>query len=364
MHATLLLADGREFSGEGFGATGISFGELVFNTAMTGYQEVLTDPSYCRQMVTMTAPEIGNYGCNASDDESAKVQIAGLIVRNLSPVASNFSAAETLDAYLKRHNTVAIQGLDTREITRSIRDDGHVMCALVHGNYNRADVLAQLAAQSSMSGTDLAREVSTETRYTWNEGSDGKTHVGSFKVVAVDFGIKRNILRLLVDAGCDLTVVPASTSADDIRSLAPQGLFLSNGPGDPAAVTYGVAMAKELMGQVPMFGICLGHQIMALAQGAESFKMKFGHRGANHPVRHESSGRIEITSQNHGFAVAKENLPGSLEVTHSHLNDGTISGLHYQGLNAFSVQYHPESAPGPHDSRYLFEQFIALMSES
>ena len=364
MHATLLLADGREFSGEGFGATGVSFGELVFNTSMTGYQEVLTDPSYCRQMVTMTAPEIGNYGCNSSDDESAKVQLAGLIVRNLSPVASNFSATETLDAYLKRHGTVAIEGLDTREIARSIRDGGHVMCALAHGDYDRAEVLAQLAEQPSMSGADLACQVTTKARYTWNEGSDGNTHAGSFKVVAVDFGIKRNILRLLVDAGCDLTVVPASTSAEEIRSLAPQGVFLSNGPGDPAAVTYALAMARDLMGEIPMFGICLGHQIMALAQGAQSFKMKFGHRGANHPVRHESTGRIEITSQNHGFAVHKENLPAALEVTHSHLNDGTISGLHYIGLKAFSVQYHPESAPGPHDSRYLFEQFVALMSES
>ena len=361
MRATLILADGREFEGQGFGAQGVSFGELVFNTAMTGYQEVLTDPSYRRQVVTLTAPEIGNYGCNAHDDESRAVQVAGLVIRNLSPVVSNHRASESLDEYLSRHNTIGIQGLDTRAITRSIRDDGHVMAALVHGEQDLDAVRAQLAAEPGMEGADLAQEVTADAPYTWTQGTDGRDHEGSYRVVAVDFGVKRNILRLLVDAGCAVTVVPASTSAEAIRALNPQGVFLSNGPGDPAAVTYGVELAGELMGTVPMFGICLGHQIMALAQGAQSFKMKFGHRGANHPVRHHASGRIEISSQNHGFAVAKEGLPEGLVVTHSHLNDDTISGLDYPGLRAFSVQYHPESAPGPHDSRYLFEQFIELM---
>ena len=235
------------------------------------------------------------------------------------------------------------------------------MAALVHGDADRDAVRAQLATEPGMEGADLAKEVTTEAPYRWRQGTDGEEHDGRFAVVAVDFGVKRNILRLLVDAGCRVTVVPAHTSAEAIRALKPQGVFLSNGPGDPAAVTYGAALAKELMGTVPMFGICLGHQLMALAQGARTFKMKFGHRGANHPVRHHASGRIEITSQNHGFAVAKEGLPDHLEVTHSHLNDDTISGLRYAGLSAFSVQYHPEAAPGPHDSRYLFERFTESM---
>ena len=361
MRATLILADGREYEGQGFGAEGVSYGELVFNTAMTGYQEVLTDPSYKRQLVTLTAPEVGNYGCNVDDDESAQVQVAGLVIRNLSPVVSNHRAVESLDAYLRRHKTAGIYGVDTRAITRSLRDRGHVMAALVHGDADRDAVRAQLATEPGMEGADLAKEVTAEAPYRWRQGTDGEEHDGRFAVVAVDFGVKRNILRLLVDAGCRVTVVPARTGAEAIRALKPQGVFLSNGPGDPAAVTYGAALAKELMGTVPMFGICLGHQLMALAQGARTFKMKFGHRGANHPVRHHASGRIEITSQNHGFAVAKEGLPDHLEVTHSHLNDDTISGLRYAGLSAFSVQYHPEAAPGPHDSRYLFEQFTESM---
>ena len=361
MHATLILADGREFVGEGFGARGIRIGELVFNTAMTGYQEILTDPSYRRQLVTMTAPEIGNYGCNPDDDESTGVQAAGLVVRNLSPVASNHRATETLDAYMNRHDAIGIAGVDTRAITRSLRDNGHVMAAIVHGDADLDEARRLLADDPGMVGLDLASEVMRTEAGPWIEGTGAEARPAEYNVVAVDFGVKRNILRLLVDAGCRVTVVPGTTSADEILAMNPDGVFLSNGPGDPSAVGYGVELARSLMGKLPVFGICLGHQLMALAQGATTFKMKFGHRGGNHPVRHNGSGRIEITSQNHGFAVAKEGLPAGAAITHHHLNDDTISGLGYDALNAFSVQYHPEAAPGPHDSRYLFEQFVELM---
>jgi carbamoyl-phosphate synthase small subunit len=359
MTATLLLADGRRFDGLGFGAQGVSIGEVVFNTAMYGYQEILTDPSYRGQHVLMTAPEIGNYGCNAADAESRAPQVSGLIVRSLSPVASNHRSEETLDEYLKRSGVVAISGLDTRSLTRSIRDGGHIMGAIVHGPADLDEVLVDLRRAPGMAGQELATEVTCSAPYEWRENTEGATvDTGDMPhVVAFDFGAKRNILRLLVDAGFRVTVVPANTDGSAVAALDPAGVFFSNGPGDPAACTALLPTVRSLMQSYPCFGICLGHQLMALARGATTFKMKFGHRGGNHPVRHLASDRIEITSQNHGFAVVEEGLPEGLVVTHRHLNDATISGIDYTDQRAFSVQYHPESAPGPHDSRYLFAQF-------
>jgi carbamoyl-phosphate synthase small subunit len=359
MTATLLLADGRRFTGQGFGAQGVAIGEVVFNTAMYGYQEILTDPSYCGQHVVMTAPEIGNYGCNAADAESDGPQVSGLIVRALSPIASNHRSEETLHDYLARNGVVAISGLDTRALTRSIRDDGHIMGAIVHGDADLEAVRTQLQGAPGMAGQELATRVTCSAPFDWQENTLG-TPVDTAEgphIVAFDFGAKRNILRLLVDAGFRVTVVPATTGAEAVAALEPAGVFFSNGPGDPAACGALVPTVAALMERYPCFGICLGHQLMALARGATTFKMKFGHRGGNHPVRHIATDRIEITSQNHGFAVAEEGLPEGLRVTHRHLNDATISGLDYTDLSSFSVQYHPESAPGPHDSRYLFAEF-------
>ncbi len=365
--ATLILADGRRLQGEGFGAEGISFGEVVFNTAMWGYQEILTDPSYRRQIVTLTSAEIGNYGCVPRDDESAGPQVAGLIIRALSPLASNHRSEEDLDRYLRRHGVVAIRGIDTRALTRSIRDEGAIPGAICFGDDLDLDgIAAELAEQPSMEGSDLASEVTTSSVYEWGVNSAGEDRrgEGSYHVVAYDFGVKRNILRLLKDAGARVTVVPANTSAAAVDALSPDGIFLSNGPGDPAAVDYVLPVIEALMGRYPTFGICLGHQLMALSQGAATFKMKFGHRGGNHPVQHFKAERVEITSQNHGFAVSDEGLPEHLVVTHRHLNDQTIAGLQYDGFRAFSVQFHPEAAPGPHDSRSLFYQFRQLIESS
>jgi carbamoyl-phosphate synthase small subunit len=363
--AHLCLADGKTFEGVAWGAAGVATGEVVFTTGMTGYEEVLTDPSYCGQIVTMTAPQIGNTGINAEDTESVVgvPQVAGFIVRDLSLESSNYRATETLHAYLARHNVVAISGIDTRALTRHLRD---------HGSQNGAigtlapEVLVRKARDAaSMEGLDLVKRVTPQEPYSFTESSGvWATHPdkpSDRHVVAIDMGLKRNILRCLVDAGCRLTVVPASTSADDILALRPDGVFISNGPGDPAAVTYAIETVGALLGQTPMFGICLGHQLLALALGAKTYKMKFGHRGINQPVLDRTTGRVEITLQNHGFAVDMTSLEGKAQSTHVHLNDKTSEGLSVPELKAFSVQYHPEASAGPHDALYLFERFTKLI---
>jgi carbamoyl-phosphate synthase small subunit len=372
--AYLVLADGTAFEGEPFGARGTTTGEAVFTTTMTGYQEVLTDPSYTGQLVTMTAPEIGNVGVNAEDAESVdgKPHVAGFVLRDASPLASSWRSEQTLDAYLAAHGVVSIAGVDTRKLTRHLRDKGSQNAAI--GTLAVAE-LHRLAREAvDMSGLDLVKRVTPRTSYTFAEGRgawrvDGSFVPGSRKgprarehhVVAIDYGVKKNILRCLVDAGCKVTVVPATTSASDILDLSPDGVFLSNGPGDPAAVAYAVETVRGLLGKKPIFGICLGHQLLALALGGKTYKLKFGHRGANQPVKDLATGRIEITTQNHGFCVDLASLPSGVESTHVHLNDGTSEGLSAKALRAFSVQYHPEAAAGPHDSLYLFDRFTAMM---
>ncbi len=363
--AHLVLADGTVFPGRPFGARGATTGEAVFTTTMLGYQEVLTDPSYCGQIVTMTAPEIGNVGVNDEDVEATdgKPRVAGFVVRDLSPVTSNWRAKESLDAWLTRHGIVGISEIDTRKLTRHLRD---------HGSQNGAigtepvEALTRRAREApDMSGLDLVKIVTPKQACAWTEGrgvwATSPPRPPRHHVVAVDYGIKRNILRCLVDTGCKVTVVPATMSAKDILGLQPDGVFLSNGPGDPAAVTYAATTIKELLGKKPLFGICLGHQLLALALGARTYKLKFGHRGANQPVKDLASGKIEITTQNHGFCVDLATLPSGVESTHVHLNDGTSEGLRAASVQAFSVQYHPEAAAGPHDSLYLFDRFIAMM---
>jgi carbamoyl-phosphate synthase small subunit len=338
---------------------------------MTGYQEVLTDPSYTGQIVTMTAPEIGNVGVNAADAESVdgKPHVAGFVLRDASPLASSWRSEQTLDAYLAQNGIVAISGVDTRKLTRHLRDHGSQNAAI--GTEPVEALLRRAREAPEMSGLDLVKRVSPREAYTFTQGrgewsiasevpGDGRQH----HVVAIDYGVKKNILRCLVDSGCRVTVVPASTSAKDILALAPDGVFLSNGPGDPAAVPYAVETVKGLLGQKPIFGICLGHQLLALALGGKTYKLKFGHRGANQPVKDLATGRIEITTQNHGFCVDLASLPSNVVSTHVHLNDGTSEGLAAKDLRAFSVQYHPESAAGPHDSLYLFDRFKAAMSSS
>ncbi len=363
--AWLVLADGTVFEGHPFGARGTAAGEAVFTTAMTGYQEVLTDPSYYGQIVTMTAPEIGNVGVNREDTEAVgdAPRVAGFVVRDASPVASSWRAEESLDAYLARHGIPGISGIDTRKLTRHLRDRGSQNAAL---GADPPDVLLQRARSApDMNGLDLVRCVTPKEPYAWTEGR-GRWTTSAVRpperhVVAFDFGIKRNILRCLVDAGCRLTVVPAATSAAEVLALGPDGVFLSNGPGDPAAVTYAVETLRGLLGKTPVFGICLGHQLLALALGAKTYKLKFGHRGANQPVKDLATGRIEITTQNHGFCVDLGTLPPGAASTHTHLNDGTSEGLAAPSVKAFSVQYHPEAAAGPHDALYLFDRFMASM---
>jgi carbamoyl-phosphate synthase small subunit len=360
--ALLVLEDGTAFRGEAFGAAGTAFGEVVFNTAMSGYQEVVTDPSYRRQLVTMTYPHQGNYGINAADAESQTVQAAGLIVREISRIASNYRSEESLSGYLARHDVVGISEIDTRALTRHIRSAG-AMRAAVSTEVLDVDALSEKVQESrSMAGWDLTTEVTTPQPY--DVAADGDTR---FRVVAYDFGIKRNILRLLTDAGCDVHVVPAGTPAEEVLARTPDGVFLSNGPGDPAAVREGiVAITQLLQAQVPVFGICLGHQLLARAVGAQTYKLRFGHRGANQPVRNLDSGAVEVTSHNHGFAVDADTLGdgpfGGVEQTHVNLNDGVNEGLRCTDVPAFSVQYHPEAAPGPHDARYLFATFTDLMT--
>jgi carbamoyl-phosphate synthase small subunit len=361
--AYLCLADGTVFEGVACGAPGVSVGEVVFTTGMTGYQEVLTDPSYCGQIVTMTAPEIGNTGINREDDESVSSapHVAGFVVRDLSTISSNYRATETLDQYLVRNGIVAISGIDTRLLTRTIRDRGAQNGAL--GAAPPEELIRRAREAPPMEGLDLVERVSVGEPREWTEtsGSFGvirpDQRAAGRHVVCLDLGVKRNILRSLADIGCRITVVPARTTAAEILDLQPDGVFISNGPGDPSAVSYAIETVRSLVGKKPMFGICLGHQILALAVGGKTYKLKFGHRGINQPVKDLATGRIEITTQNHGFAVDLASLGGKAHTTHVHLDDGTSEGLELPELGAFSVQYHPEAAAGPHDAFYLFERF-------
>jgi carbamoyl-phosphate synthase small subunit len=358
--AILALEDGTLFEGRGFGRAGETTGEVVFNTALSGYQEVLTDPSYAGQIVTMTYPHIGNYGVNGEDLESARPQVAGFVVREVSAMASSWRASGELPVWLADQGVVGISDIDTRMLTKHLRTHGAKRGIISTVSTDRDALVARARGSRSMVGLDLAREVTCAKPYAGGfESGVGRP----FSVVAYDFGIKRNILRMLGAAGCDVTVVPASTRAEEALALEPEGIFLSNGPGDPEPVTYAVEAVKRLMEKRPVFGICLGHQILGLACGGRTFKLKFGHRGANHPVKNLGTGRIEVTSQNHGFAVdaALFDRP-ELILTHVNLNDGTVEGFRHRDLPVLSVQYHPEASPGPHDSHYLFADFVALMA--
>jgi carbamoyl-phosphate synthase small subunit len=375
--AILALADGTVFLGNSIGASGSTTGEVVFNTAITGYQEILTDPSYCQQIVTLTYPHIGNYGVNEEDVEAAKVHAAGLIIRDLPLVASNFRTTRTLADYLRSQGTVAIANIDTRKLTRMLRTKGAqngAIIGLAQGEeVTPAAVDKAIAAAKSapnMSGLDLAKVVSVAKPYEWTEGEwhlgsgYGERKAGRHHVVAFDYGVKKNILRMLAERGCRVTVVPAKTPASEVKKLKPDGVFLSNGPGDPEPCDYAIAATRDLIeAGYPTFGICLGHQIMALASGAKTFKMKFGHHGANHPVKDLDNGRVSITSQNHGFAVDEKTLPANLRATHLSLFDGTLQGLARTDRPAFCFQGHPEASPGPHDIGYLFDRFTGLMDQ-
>ncbi|MDD5471332.1 MAG: glutamine-hydrolyzing carbamoyl-phosphate synthase small subunit [Sideroxydans sp.] len=367
--AILVLADGTVFRGISIGADGSSVGEVVFNTSMTGYQEILTDPSYCRQIVTLTYPHIGNVGCNPEDVESNRVFASGLIIRDLSMTVSNFRSTQSLPEYLKANNVVAIAGIDTRKLTRILRSKGAQNGCIASGD----DVEAALAAAkgfAGLAGMDLAQVVTCDKPYQWaqrewklGEGYSDATE-SRFHVVAYDFGVKRNILRMLAERGCKITVVPAKTSADEVLKMNPDGVFLSNGPGDPEPCDYAIAAAKRFLEVgMPMYGICLGHQIMGLACGAKTVKMKFGHRGANHPVQDTATKRVMITSQNHGFAVDAATLPANARVTHISLFDGTLQGFELTDKPAFCFQGHPEASPGPHDVAPLFDRFVASMEK-
>jgi len=366
--AYLCLADGTAFEGVAWGASGIATGEVVFTTGMTGYEEVLTDPSYCGQLVTMTAPQIGNTGVNLEDGESVAgaPQVAGFIVRDVSASPSNYRSAESLHAYLARTGVVAISGVDTRALTRHLRDHGAQNGAI--GATDRETLVRKARSAPSMLGQDLVKRVTPKEPYAFTESvglwGTKPPSTPTRHVVAMDLGLKRNILRCLIDAGCRLTVVPASTKADAILSLKPDGVFISNGPGDPASVTYAIDTVKGLLGKVPLFGICLGHQLLALSVGAKTYKLKFGHRGVNQPVLDKATGKVEITTQNHGFAVDMASLEGRATTTHLHLNDQTSEGLAVPSMNAFSVQYHPEAAAGPHDALYLFERFTSMIDRA
>jgi len=375
--ALLALEDGTTWPGYALGAIGERAGEVIFNTAMTGYQEVLTDPSYYGQIVVMTAPHIGNTGVNLEDEESAKPWLSGFVVRAASPRVSNWRATAELDEYLREHGVVGITGVDTRALVRHIREAGALRGVISSAEPDAARLVEAARNSPSMEGLDLVPHVTCAEPYHWTEGV-GSWGIGSggndsqspsssshpLHVVAYDFGMKRNILRLMADQGCRVTVVPASTPAAEVLALDPDGIFLSNGPGDPAAVTYAVDAVRGLLGKKPLFGICLGHQILGLALGGSTYKLRFGHHGGNQPVRFSDTGRVEISSHNHGFAVDDKTLPAGVEVTHTNLNDGCCEGLRAADLRAFSVQYHPEAAPGPHDASYLFGQFVALMKNN
>ena len=378
MNATLALEDGSWYRGVAAGASGETSGEVVFNTSMTGYQEVLTDPSYAGQIVTMTAPQIGNYGVAPGDAESQAPRVAGFVMREASPLASNYRADGTLRDYLTRHGIVAIADIDTRALTRVLRSAGVMRGVIATGQVDPAELVEKARAIPKMEGADLVKDVTCEAPFWWRDHAPaageldhrefgvvpGRSAARRLKVAAYDFGIKYNILRRLDAYGCDVHVFPASAPASDLLSIEPDGIFLSNGPGDPAALPYAVGNVRRLMdADVPMFGICLGHQVMGLAVGGQTYKLKFGHRGANHPVKELSSGKVEITSQNHGFAIDPDSLPAGTTVTHLNLYDQTVEGFRHTTKPMFSVQYHPEASPGPHDADYLFRQFLDSMEK-
>jgi len=367
--AILALADGTVFKGQSIGADGVTSGEVVFNTAMTGYQEILTDPSYCRQIVTLTYPHIGNVGCNAEDFESGANYAAGLVIRDLPLRASNWRSEDDLSSYLKKHGIVAIAGIDTRKLTRILREKGAQAGCILAGDVDESKALALARAFPGLAGMDLAKVVSVKEGYPWSEGEwnlQGYQPGAAkrFKVVAYDFGVKRNILRMLAERGCRLTVVPAKTPAAEVLAMNPDGVFLSNGPGDPEPCDYAIAAIREFLDRkLPTFGICLGHQLMGLAAGGRTLKMKFGHHGANHPVKDLETGQVLITSQNHGFAVDPKTLPGNVRVTHVSLFDGSLQGMAWTDRPAFCFQGHPEASPGPHDVAYLFDRYIKQLDE-
>ncbi len=369
--ALLALEDGTVFHGESIGAVGQSVGEVVFNTAMTGYQEILTDPSYCRQIVTLTYPHIGNVGVNKDDEESDSIYCSGLIIRELSPVVSSWRSETALDKYLEQHNVVGLAGIDTRKLTRLLREKGAQKGCIVAGD--NIDVNAAIEAArgfAGLKGMDLAKEVSTKTPYEWTESTwqlDGQPRKAEqrFHVVAYDYGIKKNIMRILVERGCKLTVVPAQMSPEEVEKLNPDGIFLSNGPGDPEPCDYAIKAIQHFLDKnIPVFGICLGHQLLALACGAKTEKMKFGHHGANHPVQEMLAGLVMITSQNHSFSVNESTLPDDVETTHRSLFDGSLQGIHHKTKPAFSFQGHPEASPGPQDAAPLFDHFIDLLEQA
>jgi carbamoyl-phosphate synthase small subunit len=371
MEAILALEDGRIFRGRGFGASGERFGEVVFNTSLTGYQEILTDPSYAGQIVILTYPHIGNYGTNPLDSESTRPYAEGLVVREFSHVASNWRSLGEAEEFLAKHGVPVISNIDSRALVRHLRKYGAMRGVLSTNDKDEQRLVAKAKASPSMVGLDLASRVTTPTRYGWNEPTRGIHREGAvapkpyrFQVVAYDYGIKQNILRRLVDIGSRVTVVPAQTSASEVLGLKPDGVFLSNGPGDPEPVEYAAKAVRELMGRVPIFGICLGHQIIGLALGGKTYKLKFGHHGGNHPVLNLETHKVEITAQNHGFAVDPDSLKASeVTLTHMNLNDQTLEGLRHKSLPLFSVQYHPEASPGPHDAAYLFDRFASMMGE-
>jgi carbamoyl-phosphate synthase small subunit len=377
MQAVLALEDGRIFRGKGYGAATECSGEVVFNTSLTGYQEIFTDPSYAGQIVVLTNPHIGNYGTTPHDAESARPMIEGLIVREFSPMSSNWRSTEVADEYLERNGIPVIAEVDTRAVVRHLRANGVMRGVIASGeNLDEAALVAKAKAIKKMDGTDLASVVTTKAIYEWSStepknqtgdkllpSADAASSDEQMHVVAYDFGIKENILRMLTREGCRVTVVPATTSAEDVMALKPDGIFFSNGPGDPEPLEYAISNVRKLKGQAPLFGICLGHQIFGLALGGKTYKLKFGHHGGNHPILNHQTGKVEITAQNHNYNVDPASLPGDVEKTHTNLNDQTLAGLRHKTDPMFSVQYHPEASPGPHDSHYLFRDFRKMMEE-